>query len=60
MNTSKNNKKILKYILVLVWMIIIFKFSSDPAEISDGKSGFIIEVINSLGINISSTFRRIH
>ncbi|MDU1443495.1 MAG: VanZ family protein [Clostridium cochlearium] len=54
MNTSKNNKKILKYILVLVWMIIIFKFSSDPAEISDGKSGFIIEVINSLGINISS------
>ncbi|MBU5269922.1 VanZ family protein [Clostridium cochlearium] len=55
MNTSKNNKKILKYILVLVWMIIIFKFSSDPAEISDGKSGFIIEVINSLGINISST-----
>lgn len=54
MNTSKNHKKILKYILVLVWMIIIFKFSSDPAEISDGKSGFIIEVINSLGINISS------
>ncbi|NOH16250.1 VanZ family protein [Clostridium cochlearium] len=55
MNTSKNHKKILKYILVLVWMIIIFKFSSDPAEISDGKSGFIIEAINSLGINISST-----
>ncbi|QBD86575.1 VanZ family protein [Clostridium tetani] len=55
MNISKKYKKIFKYILVIIWMVIIFKFSSDPGEISDGKSGLIVEVINSLGINMSST-----
>lgn len=55
MNISKSYKKVFKYILVIAWMVIIFKFSSDPGEISDGKSGLIIEVINSLGINISNT-----
>nr|WP_199798538.1 VanZ family protein [Clostridium tetani] len=54
MNISKSCKKVFKYILVIVWMVIIFKFSSDPGEISDGKSGLIVEVINSLGINMSS------
>ncbi|MEW9094109.1 MAG: VanZ family protein [Clostridiaceae bacterium] len=49
-------KKILKYFLVIAWMIVIYKFSSDPADISDGKSGFVIEVLTSIGINMNSIF----
>lgn len=54
MNMNKRYRRIFKYILVIIWMIVIFKFSSDPGDISDGKSGVIIEVINSLGIDMRS------
>lgn len=54
MNMDKKYRRIFKYILVAIWMIVIFKFSSDPGEVSDGKSGIIIEVINNLGIDMRS------
>ncbi|MBP1864788.1 VanZ family protein [Clostridium tetanomorphum] len=37
-------------------MIIIFKFSSDTGKVSDGKSGFVIQIINYLGIDINNIF----
>ncbi|WP_315121477.1 VanZ family protein [uncultured Clostridium sp.] len=49
-------KKVLKYLLVIAWMIVIYKFSSDPADVSDGKSGLVIEMLTSVGINVNSVF----
>lgn len=49
-----NYKKILSYILVLAWMILIFSFSADPAKVSDNKSGSVIQMFNFLGIDLNS------
>ncbi|KEH99104.1 VanZ family protein [Clostridium massiliodielmoense] len=49
-------KNIVKYVLVIVWMIIIFDFSKDPATISDEKSGFVIEVLTNSGVDINGMF----
>jgi VanZ family protein len=43
-----------KWILVLIWMIIIFIFSNQPAVVSDEKSKFVISVFQILGLNLSS------
>lgn len=51
-----NYKRLFKYLLPLIWMIIIFKFSSDTGKVSDGKSGFVIQIINYLGIDINNIF----
>lgn len=47
---------IFKWTLVIVWMMIIFSFSNDPAVVSDGKSNFALDVVNSIGIDLNSTF----
>lgn len=54
--TKLNYKSLFKYLLVLIWMFIIFKFSSDPADVSDSKSGLVIQVLTSLGIDVNSIF----
>ncbi|WP_027626165.1 VanZ family protein [Clostridium lundense] len=51
---KKLNYKILfKYLLVLLWMSAIFKFSADPADVSDGKSGLVIQLLTSLGVDVN-------
>lgn len=50
------NKTFFKWILVLAWMIVIFLFSNDPAAVSDEKSGFVLKIINTLGIDLNSYF----
>lgn len=45
-----------KWIFAIAWMIIIFKFSNDPADISNEKSGFVINLLGSLGINLNNYF----
>lgn len=52
----KCKKIYLKWILVLTWMIVIFLFSSDPAVVSDEKSGFVLEMLNDLGVDLNSSF----
>jgi len=55
-------KKVQKYsnwILVLIWMVIIFIFSSDPAAVSDQKSGVVIQILSNLGIDLNSAFGRL-
>jgi VanZ family protein len=49
-------KRILKWSLVIVFMITIFMFSSEPAVQSEEKSKFVIYFLNILGINIESAF----
>lgn len=55
MNKIKT-KRIVKYILILLWMIVIFKFSADPATISDSKSGKVINLLISMGIDVNGMF----
>ncbi|MBC2582928.1 VanZ family protein [Clostridium sp. DJ247] len=46
--------KRVKWILVIIWMVIIFWFSNQPAVISDGKSKFVIQLFKLLGLNLDS------
>lgn len=55
----KKIHKYLNWILVLIWMLVIFLFSSDPAVVSDEKSGFVIKIISNLGIDLNSTFGKL-
>lgn len=48
--------KYFKWILVIAWMIIIFMFSNQPANISDEKSRFVVHLFNAVGINLNSVF----
>ncbi|MCD3349426.1 VanZ family protein [Clostridium botulinum D/C] len=54
--TNKSCKRILKYCLVITWMIVIFNFSKDPAEVSNGKSGLVIKLITVMGIDVNGIF----
>ncbi|KOA19373.1 VanZ like family protein [Clostridium homopropionicum DSM 5847] len=55
----KNIHKYLNWILVLIWMLVIFAFSSDPAAVSDEKSGLVIKILNNLGIDLNSAFGKL-
>lgn len=49
-------KKIIMWVLLLSWISFIFYMSSQPGDISDGQSGFVIEVLKYMGIDITSKF----
>lgn len=57
---NQNNRyfrsTLVKWLLVIFWMIIIFKFSNEPAVISNEKSGSVINLLGSLGVNLNSYF----
>lgn len=48
------NKKTFKWLLVVIWLIVIFVFSSQPAVVSDGNSRFVINLFKTLGLNLDS------
>lgn len=48
--------KKLKWLLVIIWMIVIFIYSNQPAVVSDQKSLFVIKIIGMLGIDLNSIF----
>lgn len=50
------NKTYFKWILVIAWMAVIFLFSNEPATVSDEKSRFMINILDSLGIDFNSAF----
>lgn len=50
------NKKSLRWLPVIAWMILIFWFSSMPAVVSDQKSQFVINVFKALGLNLNGVF----
>ena len=47
-------KKIIKWVLLITWMVVIFMFSSQPAEVSDEKSRLVIQIFNAIGLNLDS------
>lgn len=53
---TKIIKKVFKYVLVILWMMIIYKFSSDAADISNSKSSLVIEMIAFIGVDVNSIF----
>lgn len=48
------SKKIKKWVLVLIWMGIIFLFSSQNADKSSENNKFIVYMLNVLGIDINT------
>lgn len=46
----------IKWLMVILWMILIFILSNEPATISDEKSNFVIYIFKFLGINLNSYF----
>ncbi|MFU0825097.1 VanZ family protein [Clostridium sp.] len=51
----KQRKNYFRWILAAAWMVVIFSFSNDPADVSTEKSDFIINLVNTLGIDLNST-----
>ncbi len=49
-------RKNIKWLLVVVWMIVIFVFSSMNGNSSDEKSKFVIYIFNLLGLNLDGIF----
>jgi VanZ family protein len=49
------DKKI-KWLLVIIWMVVIFIFSSQPGDASEETSQFVIYIFNLLGIDLYGFF----
>lgn len=49
-------KKHLNWILVVGWMVLIFIFSSQPAEVSNGNNKFVIHLFKLIGLDLNSIF----
>lgn len=43
------------YALILLWMVVIFLFSNQPAAISDQQSGFFVDIFESVATNVDSS-----
>jgi VanZ family protein len=48
-------KKIIRWVLLIAWMVVIFIFSQQSGEVSSEQSRFVVYIFNSLGINLDST-----
>ena len=49
-------KQRIRIVLLIAWMIIIFLFSHQPADISNQNNEFIVYLFNLLGIDLHSAF----
>ena len=49
-------KKHIDWILVIGWMILIFLFSSQVGEVSNGNNKFVVYVLNLIGLDLNSIF----
>ena len=47
-------KILLSWVLIFVWMAVILSFSSDTAEMSKKKSGFVLEKIEPMVVNTAA------
>lgn len=49
----------MKLLLLIGWMVIIFLFSHQPAEVSNQNNEFVVNLFNLLGIDLHSAFGEI-
>lgn len=54
MNTKY--KKVVYWIILIAWMIFIFYMSNQPADVSNGQSDFVLNLVETLGIIISNNY----
>lgn len=50
------NKKIISWIMLLIWMSIIFYMSHQPGDISSGQSDLVVKALNFIGIELNEYF----
>lgn len=50
------NKKIIAWILVILWMFIIFIMSHQPGNVSSEQSRFVILIFSLIGLDFNSYF----
>lgn len=48
--------RIKKWVLVVIWMVIIFMFSSQNSDQSSKNNEFIVYILNLLGLDVNSIF----
>ena len=49
-------KKLISWIILIGWMIFIFYMSNQPADVSNGQSDSVLNLVESLGFNISASY----
>ena len=47
-------KRYIKWTMVIIWAIVIFVFSSQPGDISNGNNRFILDMFMKMGINLDA------
>jgi VanZ family protein len=45
-------KKLFKWILVILWMVVIFVFSSQNGKASSHNNRFVVDLLKNIGINL--------
>ena len=53
------NKKIMSWIMLLIWMRIIFYMSHQPGDVSSGQSDLVVKVLSFIGIELNEYFGEI-
>ena len=49
-------RKHLKWILVILWAIVIFIFSNQTGDVSNNNNKFVVDLFNLIGLNLDSYF----
>ena len=49
-------KRILYWVILLIWMIFIFYMSNQPANISNSQSDFVLNIVRHLGLDIEGIY----
>lgn len=50
---DNKRKKIIAWVLMLLWMVFIFFMSNRPGEVSSKQSDFVVVLMNMLGLDLS-------
>lgn len=53
---KQDKKKMISWILVISWMILIFVMSNQPGNVSKEQSGSIVKIFLALGVDTNSAF----
>lgn len=49
----KNNRKVISWIMLIIWMCIIFFMSNQPGDVSSRQSELVLKIFAFIGINLN-------
>lgn len=49
------NKRLIKWLLVVVWLVVIFMFSSQVGNVSEQNNRFFIKVLQAVGLDLDKS-----